>query len=268
MHRIATIIFLAGSVFLVGGGNLLQYQAEKRQEKLDSLYLEIENLTESYENQIDHLTRLYDNTALELKETQEEKQTLHGNLDEALQRIESVENRNRYLEQILFNQRQTYRNAVAMNGSTMRILTVSSFTATQYERAWSRLGAHGLRGTGAAFVRAEEIYGINSLVLAAIAYHESAGGMSRIAIDKNNLFGLGAYDHAPYRHAFTYSTRQDSIYYAANLLRNSYLSRWGRNYRGDNLVAVGIRYASDPYWASKVGRCMWMIASAAIPEGR
>lgn len=268
MHRLITLIFLAGSALLVSGGNLLQYQAEKRQEKLDSLYLEIETLTESYEKQIADLTRLYDDTAEELRETQQDKQLLHDELGEALQRIESVENRNRYLEKILFNQQQTYRNAVAMRGSTMRALSVSSFTAIQYERAWSRLGAHGLKGTGAALVRAEEVYGVNSLILAAMAYHESAGGMSQIARDKNNLFGLGAYDHDPYRYAFTFSTRQDSIYYAANLLRNSYLSGWGRNYRGDNLAAVGIRYATDPFWATKVGQRMSLIARAAIPEGR
>jgi beta-N-acetylglucosaminidase len=268
MHRLKTLIFLAGAALIVCGVHFLQYQAQLRQDRLDRLHLHIEDLTESYETQISELNQLYNETTRELLRTQDANQELNLELDEALQRIDSVEKRNRYLEQLLFNQQQTYRTAVAMNGSTMRVWSISSFNEKQYERAWIRLGAHGLRGIGPALVRAEEIYGVNSLVLAAIAYHESGAGTSRIARDKNNLFGLGAYDHNPYLYAFTFPTKNDSVYYAANLLSASYLSRWGRNYRGDNLVAVGQRYATDPFWAVKVGRCMALIARAAMPEGR
>jgi hypothetical protein len=267
-HRLKPLIFLAGAALLLGGVTYLQHLAALQQEKLDQLHNHIGVLTQSYENRIDDLSQLYNDTARELKETIDTNLELSSELREALQRIETVEIRNRQLEQILFNQRQTYRTAVALNGSTMPLLTPSSFTARQYERAWARLGAHGLSGTGAALVRAEEVYGINSLALAAIAYLESGGGMSRIAREKNNLFGLGAFDANPFLYAYTFSTKDDSIYYAANLLTSSYLSRWGRNYRGDDLTAVGIRYASDPLWSSKVGRSMSIIARAAIPEGR
>ncbi len=257
MPRLNTLKFLIVSALIVGGVNYLQHQAALQQEKLDLLL-----------HHLDDLTFLYEHTARELRETNKANRELKFELDEALQRIETVEKRNEQLEQLLFNQRQTYCNAVALSGSTMPVLSISSFTAKQYERAWVRLGAHGLRGTGAALVRAEEIYGINSLALASIAYLESAGGMSRIAREKNNLFGLGAFDGNPILYAYTFSTKDDSIYYAAQLLSNSYLSRWGRNYSGDNLVAIGVRYASDPQWAEKVGRAMSLIARAAIPEGR
>ena len=70
------------------------------------------------------------------------------------------------------------------------------------------------------------------------------------------------------RYAYTFNTKDECIYYAANILSSSYLSRWGRNYRGDNLRAIGIRYATDPYWAEKVSRNMSRVARAAIPEGR
>ncbi|MEW5785498.1 MAG: glucosaminidase domain-containing protein [Bacillota bacterium] len=220
------------------------------------------------EKQFNDLNQIYTDTVNDLDEVRDENETLFLQLHDALIKIDDVEKRNAELELILFNQRQTYRHAVAMQGSIMPVLTQSSFTAQMYERAWVRLGAHGLKGIGDALVEAEERYGVNSLVLASIAYLESAGGMSKIARNKNNLFGLGAGDIDPYGHAMSFSYKDDSIYYVANLFRTNYLSRGGRFYRGENLEAIGIRYASDPLWAYKVGRAMSIIARSAIPEGR
>ena len=118
------------------------------------------------------------------------------------------------------------------------------------------------------FVRAEEKHGVNSLVLAAIAYLESGAGTSRLARDKNNLFGLGAGSSNPYANARQFNSKEECIYFAASLLGNSYLSRGGRFYTGETLQHVGVNYAADPRWATKVANAMAKIARAAIPEGR
>lgn len=220
------------------------------------------------QQQYTELNRSFAETQDDLHEAYKENETLFEQLHEALLKIVEVEERNEELEQILFNQTQTYRNAVTMKGSVMTVLTQSDFSANMYERAWTRLRAHGLSGTGEALVQAEDQYGINSLVLASIAYVESGGGMSKLAREKNNLFGLGAADYDPYNRAMSFSSKEECIYYAARLLSSSYLSRGGRFYRGDNLEAVNIRYASDPQWANKIGRTMSLIARAAIPGGR
>ncbi len=220
------------------------------------------------QRQIQELNQIYMETLNDLTETKQEKESLSHQLHDALEKIEQIERRNEELEQILFNQQQTYRAAVARKGSTMPALSLSCFTAKMYERAWNRLGAHGLKGTGEALVAAEERYGVNSLIIAAIAYVESAGGMSRLAREKNNLFGLGAGGANPYSNALYFSSKEESINYVASLLSNSYLSRGGRFYRGDNLVAINVRYAADPFWADKVGQAMARIARAACPEGR
>ncbi len=240
-------------VVILGWQHQLTVEREKH-EQLSSNFQELE--------------QEYTETVFELDESYQKNEQLFQMLHEALLKIEDVEMRNSELELILFNQRQTYRTAVAMQGSAMPVLTQSDFTARMYERAWIRLGAHGLKGTGEGFVGAEDKYGVNGLALAAIAYLESGGGMSKIARQKNNLFGLNAYGVNPYAVAFSFSSKEESIFYAANLLRTSYLSRGGRHYRGDCLESVGIRYAEDPNWADKVGRTMSLIARAAIPEGR
>ena len=76
----------------------------------------------------------------------------------------------------------------------MPVVSKSGFTGTTLDRAFQSLGGRGMVGTGEAFVKAEEQYGINALVLAGICYLESGGGTSRIAQDKGNLAGLGAFD--------------------------------------------------------------------------
>lgn len=257
MQRFGWAAFLGAATLIMLGLVYIQYYSDLQQEKYDRLSRRITDLEE-----------VYDSTSRELTEANEKNRELIQDLHDAIIKIEKVEERNSELETILFNQRQTYRNALAMQGSTMTVLTLSDFTAKQYERAWNRLGAHGLKGTGESLVQAEELYSVNSLVLSAIAYLESAGGMSKLAREKNNLFGLGAGGANPYRSALCFSSKDECIYYAARMLRNRYLNRGSRGYRGDNLVAIGPRYAADPLWAEKVGRTMSKIARAAIPGGR
>lgn len=257
MHRFKGAAYLTVSILIMTGLLYFQYQNDLQRQKYERLT-----------RQIDDLQKVYESTARELTEVHDENHELLRELYEALSKIETVEHRNNELEAILFNQRQTYHNAVAMRGASFPVLTRSDFTAKQYERAWSRLGAHGLKGTGSSLVRAEELYSVNSLVLSAIAYVESAGGMSKLAREKNNLFGLGAGGSDPYQNALSFSSKEKSVYYTAKMLRNRYLSRSSRSYRGDDLIAIGPNYAADPRWAEKVGQAMSRIARAAIPGGR
>ncbi len=250
-------LFLATASLLVLAPLALQYQQE--QHRREQAYLQ---------ERIEEMGRAYTHTLRELGLIQEQSNFLREQLQNRESDLELLEQLNSELEQILFNQRQTYRNAVGRTGPRMEILTPSCFTAKMYERAWARLGAHGLKGTGEDLVRAEESHGVNSLVLAAIAYFESGGGMSALARGKNNLFGLGAGGPTPYASARSFESRRDCIFYTARLLQNSYLDRHGRFYSGNDLHAVGINYARDPLWAEKVGEAMDHIARAAIPEGR
>lgn len=111
-----------------------------------------------------------------------------------------------------------------------------------------------LQGQGINFKRAEDIYGVNAYVLMAIAKLESAWGESKIARDKNNLFGYGAFDSAPYESAKTYASYEDSIYDVAKHLSENYLSPGGAYFNGYSLDGVNQKYSTSPEWASKVRR--------------
>ena len=59
-------------------------------------------------------------------------------------------------------------------------------------------------GTGIFFKSSETLYGGNAILMMSLATNESALGQSRIAIDKNNLFGHAAYDSSAYSSATGY----------------------------------------------------------------
>jgi len=126
--------------------------------------------------------------------------------------------------------------------------TPSPLTSMDLDRAFKAIGADSMIGLGKAFKLAEAEYGVNAAFLAAVAVHESGKGTSRIAREKNNLFGWGAVDGDPYISASTFSTLESGISFVAYRLRTVYFDHLGLT----TLRAVGSRYATDPEWANKV----------------
>ena len=117
------------------------------------------------------------------------------------------------------------------------------------------------------FYYAEKQYNVNGIFIAAVAIHESNWGTSKIARDKNNLFGYGASDGNPYNNAKTFSTYAEGIDLLARVFVKYYLNpagtsiyggevASGKYYNGTTLSAVNKRYASDKNWANGVYK--WM----------
>ncbi len=135
----------------------------------------------------------------------------------------------------------------------------SGLDANFLERAFA---GTELAGLGECLIAAEADTGISALILAGIIAHESGWGTSRLARDKGNLAGLGAYDGQEYSAGIRFDSRADSIMYLARLLATHYAPR-GKHYGGSHdLQGIGVRYASDPGWAAKVEGCMKIIAEA------
>lgn len=113
------------------------------------------------------------------------------------------------------------------------------------------------------FYYIEKQYNINGIFVASIGIHESAWGTSKIAKDKNNLFGYGAYDSNPYNGAYTFNNYSESIDLLARVLTKYYLNPAGTKiynsekavgsyYNGSTISGVNRRYASDKNWANGV----------------
>ena len=113
------------------------------------------------------------------------------------------------------------------------------------------------------FYYIEKQYNINGVFVAAVGIHESAWGTSKIAKDKNNLFGYGAYDSNPYHGAYSFSAFSESIDLIARVFVKYYINPKGTSiyggekavgtyYNGPTLSGINTRYASDKNWANAV----------------
>ena len=112
------------------------------------------------------------------------------------------------------------------------------------------------RYLGTDFIRAQETWGVNALYLMAHAALESAWGTSKIARDKNNIYGYKAYDSDPYGFAGTFRSIPECIIYVSAYIRSAYLSEDGRYFYGPNLNGMNTKYASDPMWKVKIANIM------------
>ncbi|MFO3718143.1 glucosaminidase domain-containing protein [Anaerococcus sp. ENR1011] len=141
------------------------------------------------------------------------------------------------------------------------LLNTPDFSAEELDNA---LAGTGLAGLGKDFKKAGETYGVNPILLMAMAKHETGNGTSELFLNKNNLFGFNAYDFDPYNQAKDFKTPADSINTVAKHLKESYLSSDGDYYNGVSTDAIGISYATDPDWSKKVNWMMIEVARSMI----
>ena len=113
------------------------------------------------------------------------------------------------------------------------------------------------------FYYIEKEYNINGVFVAAVGIHESNWGTSKIAQEKYNLFGYGAYDSNPYNGAYTFSDYSECIDLLARVFVKYYLNpagtsiyggetASGKYYNGPTLSGINQKYATDKNWANSV----------------
>ena len=137
--------------------------------------------------------------------------------------------------------------------------SVTGYSASDFDNIIAGKGytasTSKMYGTGKYFKEAETTYGQNALMMFGTAMNESASGTSKIAMDKNNLFGYGAADSCAYECAYSYSSPRDSIMDYAKKTGTSYSLATGKYYYGSHYgnKASGrnVKYATDPYWGEK-----------------
>ena len=139
----------------------------------------------------------------------------------------------------------------------------TNYTAADINRLYSIMGASDskLAGKGATFKAAEQRYGVNALYLVAHSALESAWGRSNIAKDKNNFFGISAYDDSPYTSATKYDNVDSGIMGAARWINERYLHNSGYPangaYLGNKAGGMNVNYATAPYWGESIASIMF-----------
>lgn len=118
-----------------------------------------------------------------------------------------------------------------------------------------------MRDIGAILVEMQNTYGVNALAIAGVAANESAWGTSKIAMEKNNLFGLNAVDSAPEMASYYESVAKCIKDFSETYMSKRYLRAGYTYYKGGFLGAksggANVSYASDPYWGEKAANVMW-----------
>ena len=139
----------------------------------------------------------------------------------------------------------------------------TNYTAADINRLYSLMGANDskLAGKGATFKAAEQRYGVNALYLVAHSALESAWGRSKIAKDKNNFFGISAYDDSPYTSATKFDDVDSGILGAARWINSRYLHNSGYPangaYLGNKAGGMNVNYATAPYWGESIASIMF-----------
>lgn len=151
------------------------------------------------------------------------------------------------------NTQSVYGTATSVNAIYDDVRLGSGSSAEDID---AKLVGTGLQGLGSAFVEAEQKYNVNAWFLAGLAIHESAYGSSKIAVDKNNVFGFQAYDSSPYESARSFATKEEGVDHVAKYISEAYLTPGGTYYNGVSIDSIGKRYATDPNWSNAVKKHM------------
>lgn len=119
-----------------------------------------------------------------------------------------------------------------------------------------------MRGAGQTFIDAQNKYGINALLLFAMAAHESANGTSGYATKRNNLFGWNAVDADP-NQATSFSSVAVCVNEQAGVNLRGFVDvtdgRFFSSSLGNKGSGLNVKYASDPYWGMEIASIAYQI---------
>ena len=155
--------------------------------------------------------------------------------------------------------------------------TVSPVSGTFIDEYLETKKKGELSGIGNDVISVSQKYCINAAYIVAHAAVESGWGSSRIAKEKNNLFGWSAFDDSPYTSASGFPSRAACIDFVMGRINVLYLTLEGKYYRKTpclghrppNGYGMNVHYATDPNWGHKIAACANALERAyerTVPE--
>ncbi|MBR0461476.1 MAG: glucosaminidase domain-containing protein [Erysipelotrichaceae bacterium] len=136
---------------------------------------------------------------------------------------------------------------------------ISASTLNSYLNSYS---GSVMAGHGQDFIDAQNSYGINALILFAMACHESSYGRSNYARNRNNLFGWNAHDSNP-GNASSFASVTACINEQAGINLRGYVDitdgRFFSSSLGNKGSGLNVKYASDPNWGAQIAAICYSI---------
>ena len=119
-----------------------------------------------------------------------------------------------------------------------------------------------MKNTGSAFIESGNTYGMNALLVFALGCLESGNGRSDYAMNRNNLFGIAAYDTNP-NAAYSFPSVSQCIKEEMGIFLRSFTDINSFTFFGPQLgnkgSGVNVKYAGDPYWGMKIASIAYAI---------
>ena len=147
----------------------------------------------------------------------------------------------------------------------------SGVTAEQIDAAIAKaVGTDSyMYGTGKDFIEAGQQSGLDPLYLVAHAIEETGWGKSQIVKDKNNWYGIGAFDSSPYASAYNFDNKRAGIVEGAKWIAKNYTNG---SEKQDTLYKMvhsssGHNYATNPSWANNIATLMLQVAGGSVNGG-
>lgn len=120
-----------------------------------------------------------------------------------------------------------------------------------------------LIGLGTYAKKMEELHNVNAMFIIATAIHESDYGMSANAQTKNNIFGIRVFDSSPDKGEYYQNPTKSIDAFITRYINLNYANPFGAYANGaapgNKAVGFNMKYASDPFWGSKIAGHMWRI---------
>lgn len=196
----------------------------ERANKLAEKANELTEIIESQNINIEELTKNISDLSQANQENQEIIDSLKTELENRLKELEEARQRIAKINsKVSFNH--------------LNALEVSGATDVHMRRA---LKGTALESVANSFVRAEEKFGINAFLIAAIAAQESGWGTSARSKYQNNLTGYAVYSSDA--KGSTFSSWDESIMSTAELLKKEYLTPGGHSFNGYRVEDINKRY--------------------------
>lgn len=134
--------------------------------------------------------------------------------------------------------------------------TKTNITAANFNDliAKAKGSSSALYNQGSHYITHQNTYGANAALVMGVSINESAWGMSDYALNRNNIFGLNAYDSDPDQASRfasisecirQFSQTQVSINY---LDPNDVSGLYHGSCLGDKSIGMAVKYATAPYW--------------------
>ena len=170
-----------------------------------------------------------------------------------------------YTDQAMNTYAGTYYNYYQF----LPLRTKSYLSASDLQNYLNSVG-HGndsvMSGNAQAFIDAQNKYGVNALMVYAMACHESAHGTSYYATTRANLFGWNAVDSNPDQ-ASSYNGIYSAVEHHMGENLNGYLDiDDGRHFGmavGNKGNGFNVCYASDTYWGIRIASIAYSIDKLA-----